>query len=235
VKRILIAAVLALGVHAMLLGAEFRWLKRPAADRPRPRVMTVSLALQPHRSPIPKTAVKKQEIPLKTPDHPPPVKKRLKKHIPKPKPPTTVKAPPLPAPEKEHSAAAIEQTVDSSEFPSEPQPAESTTTSQAIEQSSKDANVVEFTRKATPLYRTNPPPDYPRMARRRGYQGNVVLEVLVGRNGTVGDLRVSKSSGYPVLDRAALDSVKKWTFVPGMQGNERVKMWVKVPIRFELK
>ncbi len=215
-KRILIAAVLSLGVHAMLLGAEFRWLKRPSADRPRPRVMTVSLALQPHPPSTPKTAAKKQEIPLKTPDHPP-------------------LTPPLPSPEKEHPAATIEQTVGRLELPAEPQPAESITTSKAIEQSSRDSKVVEFIRKATPLYRTNPSPDYPRLARRRGYQGNVVLEVLVGRNGTVGDLRVSKSSGYPVLDRAALDSVKKWTFVPGMQGNERVKMWVKVPIRFELK
>ena len=219
----------------MLLGAEFRWLKRPSADRPRPRVMTVSLVLQPHHPPIPKTAVKKQEIPLKTPDHPTPAKKKLKKHIPKPKPATAVKAPPLPSPQKEHPAATMEQTVGRLELPAEPQPAESITTSKAIEQSSRDSKVVEFIRKARPLYRTNPSPDYPRLARRRGYQGNVVLEVLVGRNGTVGDLRVSKSSGYPVLDRAALDSVKKWTFVPGMQGNERVKMWVKVPIRFELK
>jgi len=97
------------------------------------------------------------------------------------------------------------------------------------------ASTVPLVQPARPLYRTNPPPQYPITARRRGLQGNVVLEVLVDRNGNVGDLRIWKSSGYPILDRAAMDSVKKWLFVPGMRGNEKLEMWVRIPIRFELK
>jgi protein TonB len=73
------------------------------------------------------------------------------------------------------------------------------------------------------------------MARLRGYQGQVVLKVLVDRGGNVSDLELSKSSGYPVLDQAAVDSVKKWIFVPARRGNENVEMWVRIPIRFELK
>jgi len=46
---------------------------------------------------------------------------------------------------------------------------------------------------------------------------------------------VFKSSGFPILDRAALDSVKTWSFVPGRRVDKIVEMWVKVPIRFELK
>ena len=38
---------------------------------------------------------------------------------------------------------------------------------------------------ATPLYRQNPVPEYPLIARKRGYQGTVVLEVLVTREGKV--------------------------------------------------
>jgi protein TonB len=90
-------------------------------------------------------------------------------------------------------------------------------------------------REAIPIYRKNPTPRYPRTARRRGYQGTVILEVLVDREGRVGDTRLSQSSGYGVLDRAAMASVKGWSFEPGKRGDEKVDMWVMVPVRFQLK
>jgi protein TonB len=73
------------------------------------------------------------------------------------------------------------------------------------------------------------------VARRRGHQGTVFLEVLVDRSGGVRDLRVLKSSGYATLDDAALSSVKNWLFEPGMRGDQPVEMWVKLPVRFQLK
>ena len=88
---------------------------------------------------------------------------------------------------------------------------------------------------AKPMYRVNPPPRYPAMARKRGYTGTVVLEVLVSRNGNVADLRVLSSSGHSILDTAALSSVKNWLFEPAVKGEEKVDMWVKVPIRFEFE
>lgn len=90
-------------------------------------------------------------------------------------------------------------------------------------------------RKARPAYKKNPRPEYPRLARRRGYQGSVILEVLVGLTGRVNDIRVLMSSGYEILDHAAVASVRGWLFEPGMRGDEKVEMWVRVPIRFELK
>ena len=89
--------------------------------------------------------------------------------------------------------------------------------------------------KARPAYRENPRPAYPRMARRRGYEGTVLLEVLVDSAGKVEDLRVLKSSGYKVLDRSAIKSAKNWLFEPGSIGDEKVEMWVRIPIRFELR
>ncbi|MBW1768473.1 MAG: energy transducer TonB, partial [Deltaproteobacteria bacterium] len=71
-------------------------------------------------------------------------------------------------------------------------------------------------------------------ARRRGYEGTVVLEVLVNQEGSVEDLRISESSDHSILDRAALASVKKWLFEPGRKGDEAVEMWVRVPVRFQL-
>jgi protein TonB len=63
----------------------------------------------------------------------------------------------------------------------------------------------------------------------------VVLEVLVNRKGRVDDLRVLETSGHEVLDEAALKAVGDWLFEPGRRGAEKVAMWVKVPLRFELR
>ncbi|RLB39870.1 MAG: hypothetical protein DRH12_10910 [Deltaproteobacteria bacterium] len=88
---------------------------------------------------------------------------------------------------------------------------------------------------ARPAYLKNPPPPYPAIARRRGYQGTVILEVLVSKDGAVKDLRVFKSSGHKELDKTAMRAVKKWIFEPGKKGSTPIDMWVKVPIRFVLK
>ena len=63
----------------------------------------------------------------------------------------------------------------------------------------------------------------------------MLLEVLVAKDGTVASVRLVRSSGAEVLDKAAKKGVRKWTFHPGKKGHEAVEMWVKVPIRFRLK
>jgi protein TonB len=88
---------------------------------------------------------------------------------------------------------------------------------------------------ALPNYKQNSPPQYPLLARRRNYQGTVLLEVLVSRDGKVGSVRLARSSGFEMLDRAAIKGVRKWLFHPGKRGDEVVEMWVKVPIRFQLR
>lgn len=90
-------------------------------------------------------------------------------------------------------------------------------------------------KEAVPRYRENPPPQYPPIARRRGYQGKVILEVLVSRKGEVKELMLSKSSGHPILDKAAMKSVKHWVFEPGERDGKPAEMWVKVPVRFQLR
>ena len=87
---------------------------------------------------------------------------------------------------------------------------------------------------ALPMYRKNTPPQYPFIARRRGYQGKVLLEVLVKRDGKAGSIRLGRSSGYEVLDRAAIKGVRNWLFHPAKRGDELVEMWVEIPIRFQL-
>jgi protein TonB len=88
---------------------------------------------------------------------------------------------------------------------------------------------------ALPIYQKNIPPQYPLLARRRGYQGKVLLELLVRKDGKVGSIRLARSSGYEALDRAAIKGVRNWLFQPAKRGDQLVEMWVKIPIRFQLK
>lgn len=88
---------------------------------------------------------------------------------------------------------------------------------------------------ARPEYAANPPPDYPRVARRRGYEGLTLLRVEVLESGKVGRVEIADSSGFLVLDRAALKSVKHWQFVPGTIDGEKTGQWVMVPVEFSLK
>lgn len=89
--------------------------------------------------------------------------------------------------------------------------------------------------KATPKYKTNPQPVYPRIAKRRGYQGRVLLLVVVSKSGTVKKLSVSKSTRHDILDKAACKAVKQWYFYPGTRDGKPVEMSVTIPIRFDLQ
>ncbi len=88
---------------------------------------------------------------------------------------------------------------------------------------------------AYPNYKVNPKPDYPLVARRRGYEGEVLVKVWVLKDGEVGDLKLEKPSGYNVLDDSAMDAVKDWQFIPGTKDGEAMSSWVTVPITFRLK
>jgi protein TonB len=86
-----------------------------------------------------------------------------------------------------------------------------------------------------PRYAENPKPIYPQEARRKGYEGEVILKVEVLSNGQVGQVEVKKSSGHALLDRSALAAVKQWKFVPAKKGGAQVPLWVNIPIKFQLQ
>jgi protein TonB len=87
---------------------------------------------------------------------------------------------------------------------------------------------------AKPDYLKNPAPEYPESARRRGYEGTVLLTVAVSKDGDPVKIDIEKSSGHASLDEAALKAVKTWKFLPGKLGNMPVESVVRVPIRFYL-
>lgn len=89
-------------------------------------------------------------------------------------------------------------------------------------------------RSSAPNYGINPLPKYPLLAREKGYEGTVYLRVLVRADGRVERLTVDRSSGYEILDRAAVDSVKEWAFFPAKKSGKSVESWVLLPVKFAL-
>lgn len=83
-------------------------------------------------------------------------------------------------------------------------------------------------------YLNNPAPSYPRMSRRMGEQGTVVVKVFINAEGRAEKAVIRTSSGYSRLDESALETVKRWRFVPGKRAGQAEAMWFNVPIRFLL-
>jgi TonB family protein len=77
-------------------------------------------------------------------------------------------------------------------------------------------------------------PAYPDAAQVNGEQGNVVLNVRVGADGTVRNVKVDQSSGFDDLDNAAVAGVLRWRFLPGTDGGAIETQWTKITIAYRL-
>ena len=80
---------------------------------------------------------------------------------------------------------------------------------------------------------TKAPIVYPDIAREAGVDGTVMVQALVGKDGKVKDVKVVKS--IPMLDEAAVASVRQWVFKPALSNNKPVAVWVAVPVKFTLQ
>ena len=84
-------------------------------------------------------------------------------------------------------------------------------------------------------YGHNPAPTYPVEARRRAEHGTVLLRIKVAADSAVAAVEIAQSSGFDLLDEAALDAVRHgWRFVPARRDGIAIESWVEVPIRFAL-
>ncbi|EAR56104.1 hypothetical TonB protein [Photobacterium sp. SKA34] len=86
-----------------------------------------------------------------------------------------------------------------------------------------------------PTFATKPSPvKYPRLAKRRGIEGTVLVEVLIAKDGHQVKQKLIKSSGASVLDNAALKAIKKWRFSPHIVDGIAIAHRVQIPVRFKL-
>jgi TonB family protein len=76
-------------------------------------------------------------------------------------------------------------------------------------------------------------PVYPAAAKMEGTQGAVIMQIVVGRDGRVSDIRVI--SGAPVLADAAMDAVRRWCYTPTKLNGQPVEVVSTVSINFVLR
>jgi TonB family protein len=79
----------------------------------------------------------------------------------------------------------------------------------------------------------SPDPEYSDEARKAKYQGSVVLWIVVGSDGRVRDIRVQRTLGLG-LDEKAIEAVRKWKFEPAMKNGQPVAVQVNVEVNFRL-
>ncbi|HTH39330.1 MAG TPA: TonB family protein [Rhodocyclaceae bacterium] len=197
---------LAILLHVALFGS-FAFLPAPVLiELPVPFAAEIISAASPEKKvDTPKPQPKVERKPAPTP--PIPVSK-----IPTPTALTTQAQPTAPTPPAEAAPAAKSAADSAAAAPA------------AVVQPRFDA-----------AYLNNPAPTYPPMSRRLGETGRVFLRVHVLPAGTPDQVEVRTGSGFPRLDNAAVDAVKRWRFVPAKQGSELVAAWVIVPISFSLE
>jgi protein TonB len=75
---------------------------------------------------------------------------------------------------------------------------------------------------------------YPPLARRKGWQGTVVLELRIEADGRISRLHVNATSGYPVLDRAAVESLQLASVTQAGQWLDGEAVDILIPVEYRL-
>jgi TonB family protein len=76
--------------------------------------------------------------------------------------------------------------------------------------------------------------DYTEEARRRGLTGEVVMEIVVRRDGSVGDVHLLQGLALG-LDERAMAAVRQWRFTPALRQGTPVDVIVEVGVEFKLR
>jgi TonB family protein len=77
-------------------------------------------------------------------------------------------------------------------------------------------------------------PQYSEEARKSRFQGTVLLEAIVRKDGTVQIIRVVRALGFG-LDENAIAALAKWRFRPGMRNGEPVDVSLNIEVNFNLR
>ncbi|MEW5248165.1 energy transducer TonB [Microbulbifer sp. 2201CG32-9] len=89
---------------------------------------------------------------------------------------------------------------------------------------------------AEPVFTSPPePPRYPPLARKRGQEGIVLVEVWLDERGRQTKLTLLESSGVAVLDEAAIAAVSHWQFEPRRENGIGAESRVRIPVEFALR
>lgn len=232
VERSLIFA----GVAALHLGL-LMWAASSLSQTPPkitpPSVVGVLITLDTPPAPAPAPPAPPPPAPP-PPEPPPPPPPKPRPEPPKPVPkPAKPKPPPLPPSEK--AITVPQETAEPAPAPVvAAAPAAPAAASPAQSIPGPSSNEVPITPpRSDARHLNNPKPEYPRTSMRLREEGQVLLDVYILADGTVGEVKLRQSSGFSRLDESAMKTVKKWKFVPAHRGNEPIASWYVQPITFE--
>jgi protein TonB len=77
-----------------------------------------------------------------------------------------------------------------------------------------------------------PKPEYPELARMTRTEGAVQLEAVIGKDGTIEELKVL--AGHPLLVKAALEAVRQWRYQPTLLNGEPIEVVTEITVNFKL-
>jgi len=165
---------------------------------------------------------------------PPPPQPRPEPPRPRPVTPRAPVPAPQPTPQPVAEAAPQAPIEVAAPFAPDPPPVPATTASSAAPSEAPPAPPVIVLPTSSAAYLNNPPPTYPPVSVRLNEQGTVHLRAYIGTDGKASRVTVVRSSGFPRLDQAAVESVHRWGFVPGTRNGNPEPMWVEMPVLFRL-
>jgi protein TonB len=249
VTRAVIASIV---FHSLLF---FTWqtIYKPTADRPKttPGPIVARLAAPPALAPAPAPTPPAEEVAkpraeeTPPPPAPTPVVKPEVAPVAKPAPAAKAEAKPKPVPAKAAGAdspkAAVEPAPSAPAAPAEkPEPAAAAKPSPSAGPATSgdsDPNVRQLLGRygvglkgQMKRYMT-----YPRAAKENNWEGKLELALVIGENGMIAEIVVVKSSGHDVLDKAAMDAVRKAKpLVPIPEGLRGRAFRLEIPIEFNL-
>lgn len=231
-RRMTLAVGLSLLVHAVALVA-FLWrpvLPAPVlpenqavvqvlvgTGQPRGAIVAPPAAEQP--PPRPRTPEAAAPLPLPPPPQPPKSVEAVRPPPPPSPPVQTTAKPPLP--QTKVTATPMQRQTLPMEFGDLGGPL-----------ASIDPKKDKSLQVATQPDKANLAPAYPLEAARRGEVGTVALMLHVGADGFVNSVDVVQSSGYPLLDQAAVSRLRTWHFTPAMQAGVPVASIYRIAITF---
>lgn len=77
--------------------------------------------------------------------------------------------------------------------------------------------------------------DYPPQSKRLGEEGVTLVRLLVLADGSIGNVQVAKSSGFPRLDETAVRKLKRWRVNPGTENGKPVDMWMDLRVVWKIE
>jgi protein TonB len=221
-----------------LHGGLIRWGGQMIPDKPaqlqtQQGLVAVELNLMPAISSRPEPeAIKPKSEPISPPPSsatpPPPTEKPTLSEPTQPDPPpeTTPEARVFPTPTTPRETEKFEQLEPETMKPSPPAHANAPDLNAAeepigIQQLAKPRSAVR--------------PVYPRLSRRRGEEGLVTITCTITENGEPKNIAIKQSSGFPLLDKAALQAIQRSRFTPAQRQGVPIRSTIEQVIEFKLE